>query len=359
MSIEEMMGGARTPMGATLAEGIDTISYDQVVSFVPYVRIVLPYDGFVFWVRASSIAPAALLNIMGLNNTVLNDPGQSSIPTPVEVPGSLHYSTETVQGESANIAFNRVVFTSQLPVVDLNLVNESLLYIATFDGPEAGDLVGLASTTPIRFAFSTRGSYYKQTNVWHYVGTAVLPTMETQIVEDLNLFDTREPVVSNSLPIWLSLNNYSPDYPVPVTLPRISFYPSFLVPDNRKPPYISVQIGEDDTESVQAMPRLGADSSSAQQMRDMVRFTLYGCNNAVAQSILYALMQHSLDTQFWGVCNMPSVQDDKEGQSEFNTLAQKKRIVIEASYNQEAVRDAARQLILSCTPTVILGDEIL
>jgi hypothetical protein len=360
MSIDEVLGSARTPMGADLAAGLDTLSYDQKITFVPYARVVLPYDGYVFWIRTSLLSRGALLNAMQLNEVQLNELGDGEVSLEsFEVPGSLHYSSESVQEESTNQTRNRVVFSSQLPVVDLNEINNGILYIATFDGPELGDIQGLAGTTQIKFAFSTRGSYYKQTNLWHYVGHAVYPTMASQIVDDPLFFQALEPIVSNSLPIWLSLNQFRPDWPVPVPLPRITFYPSFLVPDNLEPPYISVHIDYEDTESHQAMPVLGADSSSSQLMQDNVRLVLYGCNNKVAQDIYYALLQHSLDTQLWGVCNMPAIQDEKEGQSEFNTLAQKKRIVFEASYSQEAVRDLARQLITSCIPTVIVGDEIL
>jgi hypothetical protein len=360
MSVDEVLGGARTQMGADLAAGLDALSYDQVVSFVPYVRVVLPYDGFVFWVRAALLSNSALLNAMELNDVQLNQ--TSATPediTTFEVPGSLHYSTESLQTEEANFTKNRVVFSSQLPVADLNEINSEILYLATFDGPEATDLVGLAGTTAVRFAFSTRGSYYKQTNLWHYIGYAVYPTMASQIVDDPQFFNGLEPIVSNSLPIWLSLNQYRPKYPVPVQLPRIPFYPSFLVPDNLEPPYVSVHIDYEDTDSMQALPFMGSDSSTSQLMRDNVRLVLYGCSNRVAQDLYYALMQHSLDTQLWGVCNMPAIQDEKEGQSEYNTLAQKKRIVFEASYNQQAIRDIARQLILSCIPTVIVGNEIL
>lgn len=360
MSMDEVLGTARTPMGAALADGLDTLSYDQVVTFVPYIRVVLPYDGFVFWVRAESLAPEALLNAMQLNQVMLNGSGEGEAPLKTfEVPGSLHYSTESTQTESANNSRNRVVFSSQLPVNDLNEINSGVLYIATFDGPEEGDLIGPAGTTPIRFAFSSRGSYYKQAEIWHYLGYAVFPTMASQIIDDISALEGQEPIISNSLPIWLSLNHYAPQYPVPIALPKIPFYPSFLVPDNLETAYVSVHIDYDDTESVQEMPFMGYDSSTSQLMRDNVRLVFYGCTNKVIQDVYYALLQHSLDTQLWGVCNMPTIQDEKEGQNEFNTLAQKKRIVFEASYNQQAVRDLVRQLITSCTPTVIVGNEIL
>ncbi len=64
MSIEDLISGVRTPMGADLAAGLDALSYDQVVAFEPYLRLVLPYDGYVFWVKVSSLSEGAILNAM-------------------------------------------------------------------------------------------------------------------------------------------------------------------------------------------------------------------------------------------------------------------------------------------------------
>lgn len=358
MSIEEAVT-ARTPIGSSLKALVDTISYDQVVGFDLYVRLVLPLDGYVFWVKASTVSRSALLNAMGMNTSMLNE---ADVEVPVAkfyAKGSLHYATDSRQTEAANYSANRVVFTSEQPVQDLNAVSDDLLYIATFDGPTLGSSDAPATTTAIRFAFSSRGSYYKQTDLWHYVGYAVYSTMATQVVEDVRLLSTSQLVVSNSMPSWLAFGQYDPLYPVPVPRPRVPFFPSFLVPDNKAPPYVAVHVAPEVTESIQSLPVLGPLTEQYSLARDRVTLTLYGCNNDVAQSLYYALMQYSLDTEAFGITNMPVVIDDKEGQNELNTLAQKKRIVFEVSYNQSDVRNIARQLIESCVPVVRVGDEIL
>ena len=41
-----------TPIGADLQTGVEAISIQQTVTFTKYVRLVLPLDGYVFWVAA-------------------------------------------------------------------------------------------------------------------------------------------------------------------------------------------------------------------------------------------------------------------------------------------------------------------
>jgi hypothetical protein len=102
------------------------------------------------------------------------------------------------------------------------------------------------------------------------------------------------------------------------------------------------------------MPRLTANSEQWQLARDRVSITLYGCNNDVAQSLLYSLLQYSYDTEVFGILNMPVIRDEKETQIELQTLAQKKRIAFDVSYNQTDIRNIARQLITSVEdPTII------
>ena len=348
---------AKTPMGADLDAGVSMLSMEQTVTFQKYIRLVLPLDGYVFWVKADTASPSALLNVMELNQVTLNDPGSLETPSSFIARGSVHYATDSRQTEAANYAANRVVFTALQPIQDLNRLGPDELYIATYDGPLAGQ-TGPTGTTAIRFAFSSRSSFYKQANLWHYVGYAVYPTMSTQIVDDPRLLDANKVIVSNSLPLWLNFNHYNPVWPVPVPRPRVPFYPSFLVPDNKRPAYVAVHIGPD-TEAQQGQPFMSSMTDSYVLARDRVTLTLYGCDNQVASDIRDSLLQYSFDTELWGVMNIPVIADDKEGQNEINTLAQKKKMVFDVSYNQAAIRNVARQLILSCVPTVIVGEEII
>ena len=49
----ELFGGAvPSPMAGDLQDGLQAISINQAVKFRLYGRVVLPADGYVFWVRA-------------------------------------------------------------------------------------------------------------------------------------------------------------------------------------------------------------------------------------------------------------------------------------------------------------------
>ena len=127
---------ARTPLGADLAEGVKAVSYDQELTFTRYVRKVLPLDGYVFWIRGDLVSPP--------NAKVIT------------VKGSFHYTTDRQQDEAETFALNKVVFTSLGPVDDFADINPNTMYIANYDG--------------LDFAFSTRGMFYNQAQIWHYRG---------------------------------------------------------------------------------------------------------------------------------------------------------------------------------------------
>jgi hypothetical protein len=357
-SVSEAASGANTPLAADLRQGVDTISYDQVVNFELYVRLVLPLDGYVFWVKKTALGSSSMFNMAGFNSMAFNESDVSAEPGSFQAKGSLHYTTDAQQLEDSSSSRNRVVFTSEQPIENLNAVDPQVMYIGRFDGPQPGD-VSPTDSTEIQFAFSSRSSYYQQSGLWHYNGSALLQSMSTQIIDDPNDLLGYPLIVSNSLPSWLALSYYNPPWPVPVPMPTLQFYPSFLLPDNLSPPYAAVHIDPGGTEGWQTMPTLGPMTDQYQLARDRVSLTLYGCSNDVAQSVLYAILQYSMDTEVFGILNIPVVRDEKEGQVELHAISQKKRISFEVSYNQSAIRDIARQLITSCIPTVQVGDEVV
>lgn len=320
------LSGAKTPLGAAIAEGVETLSLNQTIRFTKYIRLVLPYDGYLFWVRADLVSSAALYNVMKYNQAQYGQPEDlTSKPITFLAKGSLHYATTMTQMEDESFGLNTVVFTSLGPINDLNEVASSTMYIGDFQG--------------IRFAFSQRGPFYQQADTYHYRGEAIYPSMETQIIDDLRTFNTKDLVVSNSLPVWLGLDQLMP------------MYPSYLVPDNIVPPYGSVHISPDDTSAIQAIPLLGAKGSHNQLVRDRVRITLYGMRNFNALDYQDMILQYiERNDDVMGLMNTPIVRDEKRQQNELSVIAMKKTIIFEVSYYQLRVRDVARQLILSCIP---------
>ena len=330
-SVDESVGSA-SPLKSALEAGVNAISQVQTVVFTKYVRVVLPLDGYVFWVKADMLSPSALYNAMAFNAEKFNESGVviSVAPTLI-VQGSLHYATETQQTEDSTYAKNTVVFTSEKEVQDLNEVNPNVIFIATFQG--------------VRFAFSKRQSFYQQSDLHHYMGNAIYSTMATQIIDNPSQLDTRDLVVSNSLPAWLALNSYQRPYSAYITQPPIPLYPSFAVPDNIEPPFGAVHINPPDTKGIQAAPYLDSTLSNTQLAVDKVRITLYGVRNARAKDFTDSVNQYSLDTDVIGIMNIPMLRDEKLTQSELTILAQKKTIDYEVNYYQGAMREISRRLI--------------
>lgn len=325
---------------ADLAAGVDAISSNQVVRFTRYLRVVLPLDGFVFWVKADLLSPSAIFNAMGgFNNAGLNQPRLVTKKAGhLDAKGSLHYATDTRQEEAETYGLNRVVFTSEVEVQDLNEVAPNELYLGTFQG--------------IRFAFTARQSFYKQADLYHYVGNAVYPDMETQIVDDVGSLRAADLVVSNSLPIWLSMANTAPVDYLPFSNP-FPMYPSFLAPNNIVPPWITVHVPPESTKALGSTPVLGRRLTHSQLTEDTVRITLWGLRNDEAMNFVDFVNQFSYYTDLIGIMNTPVPRDEKRTQSETNTLAIKKTIEYQVSYQQLSVRDVARQLILRVIPTFI------
>lgn len=335
---------AKTPMGADLAEGLKTLSLDQKVTFTRYNRIVLPLDGYVFWINSNILSKPAMYNLQRFNATRANQPAAiPGVDNTLTAQCSVHVATDIRQEEASTIAVNRVVFTSLQEIQPLNEVSPTTIFIAEFDG--------------IRFAFNSRASFYKQAGLWHYVGNAIYPTMESQIIDDIRGFSRTSLIVSNSLPAWLLLNGYNPPWPVPLPMPAIPLYPSFLVPDNDELPFGAVHISPADTKALQSFPSFDVSLNQDQLAMDRVVLTLWGANNAAATTMMSAIIQYSYDTGNFGLMSMPVIADEKVTQNELGILAQKKTIRFDVSYTQGTMRNVARQLILDCVPTIIFGDD--
>jgi hypothetical protein len=322
---------AAGPLAASLAAGVDTISEGQTVTFTKYVRVVLPLDGFLFWVRADILAPSAILNTGPLNQSPINQPPGIMTPAAtLTIAGSMHYTTVMSQGESTDRAIHRMVFTAESPVLEFASLGPNEMYLGEFEG--------------IQFSFSQRGMYYQQAGLHHYSGDAIYSNMQSQIIDDPNQFDASSVVVSNSLPFWLTQNSICP------------VYPSFLVPDNLPPPYITAHIEPSGTRALQTTAYIDQTGTSWALAADRVRLTLYGLrNNDALDFLLLVIGSIGYDGDTVGLMNNPAVRDEKATQVELGILAMKKTIEFEVSYYQQRVRDVAIQYILSCIPQFIIA----
>lgn len=286
------IASAQSPLESALTAGLESIAQQQTIQFTQYTRLILPADGFVFWVKTSNTLSAK---------------------------GSLHYSGDQNQNVDETIGITHVIFTSEVPIDDFNEVSPTKMYIGEFES--------------FKFSFNHTKNFYRQASLWHYMGNAVYPAMETQLLDAPETFDNLSVIVSNSLPIWLSLNAKCP------------MYPSFLVDPNIAPPYCSVHIEPSETNAIQAVPSFSSTLSHTQLTTDMVLMTLYGLNNSEALDFQDYLFQYSLDTDDFGLMNTPVMRDEKRTQSEINVIAQKKTFEMQISYYQSRVAEVSRKLI--------------
>lgn len=334
--------GSRHQMAATLQTGMRVLDENQTITFVRYVRLVLPIDGSVFWVRSNLASLSSLLNAAALNEVPLNTPPVAGEEVSFVANGSLHYMTQANQNEADSATLNRVVFTSEVPIENFNEVGPSIMYLGEWQG--------------VRFSFAMRENFYEQAKLWHYVGDAVFATQESQIIDTLQEFDGRQ-VVSNSLPLWLDLAN--PYIPV-IGLGGLPWpiFPAFLVPSNLPPPFVAVHIFPESTQAISSAPILNSTLSHSQLVREKVRLTTYGLRNAEVLDLCDYVQWQFRNSARMGIMNSPVPRDEHQGQVELGVLAQKKTIEYEVNYLQATARDLARQLILSAfvTYTVEGGD---
>lgn len=328
---------APPPLGSDLRAGIDEIAANQTILFTRYVRLVMPLDGYVFWVRANLVTPSAVFNASAMNTAEFNEPQLvETAAQQIQAAGSLHYAVERRQVESDSISVNRIVFTSKTRIEDLDQVGPGSIYIGEYEDQ--------------RFAFSSRKNYFQQADLFHYVGDAIYPDMSPQVVDDPSELNTRDVIVSNSLPLWLALNNYQPFYGFGNSIP---LYPSFLVPANVVPPYGTVHVVPGTTRGVMMAPQIGRYSSHEQFCSERVVITLLGLHNRQALDFMDCVNQYSLDTEVFGIANIPALQDEKRTQEELAVISMRKTIEFEINYWQNRVNDVARQLICRVIQTYV------
>lgn len=310
---------ARTPIGSTLASGNEQISIDQTITFTLYERVVLPLDGYVFLV-------------------------ESSPPQTLTALGSFHQASDVHQDDSETFTVHSILFTSEIPINDLDAVNPNQLYIAEFEGTQ--------------FAFSARGSFYRQTQMYHYRGNAIYPDMGPQVVTSSADLNPDDVIVSNSLPLWLALNGYTPINSGAGVANPVTMYPATLIPLNLAPPWASVDIQTDTFNGgLQATANIAPDGSQSQLVTERVRITLYGLRNEDALTFIQCVNQYSLNYGTFGIMNVPIPRDEKRTQAELQTIAQKKTVEFEISYYQQTVRSVARQLILKAKAAITITSD--
>lgn len=305
---------AKPPLASDLAAGNENLSANETVTFYLHGEAILPLDGYRFWVR---VYPEKKL----------------------DVKGSFHFTSDTVQEADQNFTLNRVIFTAEREVNPFNTVAPKTMWIAEYEN--------------IMFAFTARGAYYKEADLFHYVGNAVYPDMRPQVVKSAGQLQSDRVIVSNSMPLWLALNNYVPPNPGVGPPVPTAMYPAFLMPPDLGPPWAAVDIPPA-VEGIMSAPLTDPNTGSqAQLVTETVKVTLWGLRNDEALTFIQAVLQYSLAYGTFGVMNIPVPRDERRTQSELDTLAQKKTVEFVINYNQATARSIAVQLIETVETTFL------
>lgn len=322
MTIASEASDQTTQLGTALRQGLNNLSRDQTITFTQYTKYVFAQDGYVFWVKTA--------------NTVV-------------VKGSLHYGTDRSQEEDQTIGINSVIFTAEQEITEFNTTDTTVLWIAEF-ATEGGSIL---------IAFSSRGAYYEQADIWHYTGFAVYPALQSQLVAATSDLPVG-PIVSNSLPIFLEAFAAIPAISL---APTLTAYPAFLVAENIQPPYVAIDINPELTKAFQVLPLnqwplnpvSGFNNLASYQLaQDTVNLTFYGLTNAQIQQVLAGLIDYSYGTDNFGFCNPPIIRDEQRMQVEIAALAMKKTLTLDVSYYQTTADAVARRLITSALITTTI-----
>ncbi len=297
--ISEFANSVAGQLPSSLRAGLDGLSGRQEIIFRAYKRTVLPADGYVYLLADMSVEP-------------------------VSVVGSLHYDTRIEMREDEQLGVNRVLLTAEK-------------FVQEFSAKDSSSVIWIGSIDNIRFALSSRGSYYYQADLHHYMGDAIYPAMYDLIIDDPSKFNMSRLIATNSLPIWLSLKT------------EFDIFPAFLSTSNMMPPYSTVRVVQ--TSPIQAYPWIDADGSHWQLMADTCRITFYGLGNDESLSFINQAIDFCLDGNV-GLMNRPFIFDEARTQKELGAIATKKVAEFQISYYQSHAEKIAKQLILSATTSV-------
>lgn len=293
MNVNEAVNGANSPLNATLLAGLESLDRNDQVLFTQYTRFVLPLDGYIFWVKTLSTMTAS---------------------------GSFHQSTSRQQNDDETFDKNSIVFSAESDIDTFNDISPGVMWIGEYEG--------------VQFTFSSRTALYKVAGIYHYSGDAVYPALQTQLIDNYSAFDSESVIVSNSLPLWLSLNAIMP------------IFPAMLSEQNQDPVYATVSIDPNSQMALQSAPYIDQWSNHWQLVQETVKFTIYGLRNYNAIEFQDYILKASLSGNF-GIMNMPIIKDERRNQVELSALAMKKSFEITINYYQQNILNIAQKLITS------------
>jgi hypothetical protein len=288
-------------MNQVLRDGLKTLSKGDTVVFTRYVKKILPLDGFIFWVKASLLVG----EVAPFTQTYL---------------ASVHTSVNSDMRPTENPDINNVIFTAVDDIVqNFNDVDTQTLWVGSLDG--------------LRFSFNKQGRFYKEAGLYHYMGDAIYPINDNMLIDDIDDLDLTNAVVSNSMPLWLALDEV------------VTLYNAYLVPTNKRPPYAVINVKN--SEALTLTPLKTHRNERYQLCKDTIEITLYGARNNLVSDFIEVINQYSLNLEEIGIMNQPIAKDLQIPQAEINVITMAKKIDLEINYYQSRIKDETRNLILS------------
>lgn len=314
----------QSAIAEAIEANLEVLDLNQEIELTPYSRVVLPLDGYVFWLPKGS---------------------------KIKVKGALHFMDELVQNEDETIDDATVTFTTRERVVEFAEAPINTIYVGR--------------QGKFRYSFFRQQGFLQASRHWHYQGRVVTPVMTAQLIDDPSRLDPTQVVVSNSLPLWLALNDYvSPIYGGFSN--SVMLYPSHVIPPNLEPPYCAVHIPPESTRAEQGVPLIsqvidivnGEPVTVRQHQQlaaDRVRLTVFGLQNLAAQAFFDSILEVMQTAGQMGLKNMPIPADGKRGQAGLQAIAMQKSIEFDISYNQYAAWQTALRTITSASVTLLQG----
>lgn len=274
-----------------LQDGLDTVRQGQTISFITYERVILPYDGFVYWVKTGN--------------------EQTLVASMVHDENELHHEDQNFRNDSG------LIITTTEPLLDFSQDGLDTMSVFEYNN----NLYVLRKT----------GYNSEQSGLFHNIARVIEPALRSILLDSKDDFLKKKAQFTNSIGLFVLLScGYfefvSIDYPI---------YPEWLVPLNKKPPYITVGVTE--TEALNnGFNTVNVDNSLflVKPAKDYVDINLYGLDNNEALNFLVKLERWSLFYKKIGFLNMPRIKDEQLAQNEIGSLAQKKIIELEIFYYQ-------------------------
>lgn len=281
------------PYAGVLRNGIDFLKENNKFIFITYSKAILPYDGFIFWIKRKE---------------------ETVIVKSIE-----HTAEEMLQEGDTFRSESTLILTSEEPLFDFSQNDLETIKVIVCNNN--------------RYVIRKSGENTGESGIFHYMARIIEKPLESILLDSEDDFRSRKIQLSSSIPLFILLASGVFDL-VPV---HYDLYPAWLVPFNKKPPYITVEIIKTTALASGSQTVIHHEKEYLLKLvQEEVKFVLYGFDNDAAFIFLKQLEKWSTIYNYIGFMNMPCIEDEVHNQVELGSVAQKKSIELVISYYQSA-----------------------